>query len=185
MVCPIVSVAVAYDDELSHTTYILVFNQVLHVEELHHNLISPFQVRMNDIVVKDIPLRLLVNTRGMDGLDPSDHSIVVQEPKLHIPLKLRGTISYFNTRKPTAREMNEVEDYPRVVMTYMTPEWNPHDELLSKEEERLRIEVDTFDELHMVQRERNISSILSERVMIGSVEATKSIRQKGQSNQKN
>ena len=179
MVCPIVSVAVAYDDELSHTTYILVFNQVLHVEELHHNLISPFQVRMNDIVVKDIPLRLLVNTRGMDGLDPSDHSIVVQEPKLHIPLKLRGTISYFNTRKPTAREMNEVEDCPRVVMTYMTPEWNPHDELLSKEEERLRIEVDTFDELHMVQRERNISSILSERVLIRSVEATKSIRRKG------
>ena len=103
MKCPIVSVAVAYDDENTHTTFILVFNQVLYVEELHHNLISPFQVRMNDITVNDIPLRLLVNTMGLDEIDPTDHSIVIQEPTLHIPLKLRGTISYFNTRKPTAK----------------------------------------------------------------------------------
>lgn len=179
MECPIVSVAVAYDDESSHTTFILVFNQVLYVEELHHNLISPFQVRMNDIVVNDIPLRLLVNTMGLEHISPTEHSIIVQEPKLQIPLKLRGTISYFNTRKPTAREMENVEEYPRVVMTYMTPTWDPHDDLLNQEEEKLRIEVENYNELHMVNRDRSISSILSERVMIESVEATKTVRRKG------
>ena len=179
MKCPIVSVAVAYDDESSHTTFILVFNQVLYVEELNHNLISPFQVRMNDITVNDIPLRLLVNTVGMNEISPTDHSIIIQEPALHIPLKLRGTISYFNTRKPTAREMENVEEYPRVVMTYMTPSWDPHDDLLNQEEEKLRIEVESFNDLHMVQRERNISSILSERIIIKSVEATNTVRRKG------
>jgi hypothetical protein len=62
MECPIVSVAVANDDEFSHTTFILVFNQVLYVEKLNHNLASPFQMRMKNIIVNDVPLRLLVNT---------------------------------------------------------------------------------------------------------------------------
>jgi hypothetical protein len=100
------------------------------VEELNHNLISPFQVRMNDITVNDMPLRLLVNTVGMNEISPTDHLIIIQEPA-HIPLKLRGTISYFNTRKPTAREMENVKEYPRVVMTYMTQSWDPHDDLLN------------------------------------------------------
>lgn len=176
MECPIVSVAVAYDDETSHTTFILVFNQVLYVEELCHNLISPFQMRMNDIIVKDVPIRLLVNTMDLNQIDPSEHSIIVKEPSLKIPLKLRGTVSYFNTRKPTLREL---EEFPQIVMTYMTPSWDPHDELFGKEEERLRIEVDNYNELQVVKGDRHISSILSERVMIASVDATKSARRKG------
>ena len=58
MECPIVSVAVAYDVKASHTTFILVFNQVFYDKELCHNLISPFQMRMNDIIVKDVPLQV-------------------------------------------------------------------------------------------------------------------------------
>ena len=44
---------------------------------------------MNDITVNDIHLRLLVNTVGMNEISPTDHSIIIQEPALHIPLKLR------------------------------------------------------------------------------------------------
>lgn len=178
---PIVNVAVAYDDELSHTTYILVFNQVLFVEELLHNLVSPFQVRMNDITVNDTPLRMLVQSKGLGQIDPMAHSILTNEPKLHIPLKLRGTISYFNTRKPTAREMELVEEYPRVVMTYASPMWDPHDDMLDQEEERLRLELNSFNELHEVDRERNLSSIWLEKVFIHDVGvgATQSIRRKG------
>lgn len=179
MECPIVSVAVAYDDEFSHTTFILVFNQVLYVEELNHNLVSPFQIRMNDIIVNEVPLRLLVNTTNLEDIDPSEHSIVITKPSLRIPLKLRGTVSYFNTRKPTEREMQALEEYPQIVMTYMTPSWDPHDELLSKEEEQLRIEVDGYNDYDMVARDRNLSQVLSDRVIISSISATQSIRRKG------
>jgi hypothetical protein len=64
--CPICSVAVAYDVEMLHTTFILVFNQVLYVEEMIHNLVAPFQMRMNDIVVYDVPLQWLVQSIGLD-----------------------------------------------------------------------------------------------------------------------
>jgi len=179
MECPIVSVVVAYDDEYSHTTYMLVFNQVLYVEELDHNLVSPFQMRMNDIIVNDVPLRLLANTMDLSKIDPSEHSIVIPEPELRIPLKLRGTVSYFHTRKPTAGEIEQLDQYPQVVMTYMSPAWDPHDDLLDKEEEKLRAEVDHYNELYMVQRNRSLASLMSSRVIISSVNATKSARRKG------
>jgi hypothetical protein len=179
MECPIVSVAVAYDDEETHTTFILVFNQVLYVEEMNHNLVSPFQMRMNDITVKDVPLRLLVASKGLNEIDPTEHSIITNEPKLHIPLKLCGTVSYFNTRKPTAEEINDDRLYPRVIMTYMSPEWNPHDEMLNQEEETLRLEVGSYNELQVPNRNRNIASLISERVFIANVDATKSRRRKG------
>ena len=41
---PIATVAVAYDDEATHSTFILIFHQVLYVESMQHNLVSPFQI---------------------------------------------------------------------------------------------------------------------------------------------
>lgn len=177
--CPICSVAVAYDDERSHTTFILMFNQVLYVEEMNHNLVSPFQMRMNDIIVNDTPLRLLVQSVGLNDIQPSEHSIVIPEPELQIPLKLRGTVSYFNTRKPTEYEMSDENMFPRIIMTYMSPQWDPHDDSLAVEEETLRMEVDNYNEHQHPSRDRTIAQILTERVMISSVEVTKSVRRKG------
>ena len=133
---PIVTVAVAYDDEATHSTFILIFHQVLYVESMHHNLVSPFQIRINDIVINDTPLRLLVTTKSLNEIDEDAHSILIPDPKLKIQLRLKGTISYFNTRKPTKRELDDVSQFPRIVMTYDTPEWNPHDETLTVEEEK-------------------------------------------------
>jgi hypothetical protein len=68
MVTPIASVAVAYDDPHTHTTYILVFNQVLYIDTMEHNLISPFQMRMNDIIVNDTPLTAMVQTQVLQHI---------------------------------------------------------------------------------------------------------------------
>jgi hypothetical protein len=75
--------------------------------------------------------------------------------------------------------MEQLDQYPQVVMTYMSPAWDPHDDLLDKEEEKLRAEVDHYIELHMVQRNRSLASLMSSCVIISSVNATKSARQKG------
>ena len=52
----IVSEAVAYDDQENGDTYLLIFNQVLFLPGLDHNLINSFQLRDNGILVNDIPL---------------------------------------------------------------------------------------------------------------------------------
>jgi hypothetical protein len=73
---PIVSVAVAYDDATTYTTYILVFHQVLYFENLQRNLICPAQLRMNDILVNDVPLEMLRRSIPMESINASDHSII-------------------------------------------------------------------------------------------------------------
>jgi hypothetical protein len=70
IITPIASVAVAYDDPKSHTTYILIFNQVLYIDSLEHNLIAPFQLQMNDIVVNDTPLTA---TQNIEDISPTAH----------------------------------------------------------------------------------------------------------------
>jgi hypothetical protein len=77
---PIVSVAVAYDDPEMYTTYILVFHQVLYFDDLQRNLICPAQLRMNDIVVNDVPLEMLRRSLPMESINASDHSIISNNP---------------------------------------------------------------------------------------------------------
>jgi hypothetical protein len=59
---PIASVAVAYDDQTTNETYIRIFHQVLYIKEMVHNLIAPFQVRMNQIVIDEAPIISLKST---------------------------------------------------------------------------------------------------------------------------
>jgi hypothetical protein len=135
---PIVSVAVVYDDTRTGTTYILVFNQVLYIESVKHNLISPFQLRMNDIIVNDTPLTAMVQTHNLERVSPSAHSIICESANLQIPLQLRGTFSYFVTRVPTLQELDDERNCPRVIMTYDSPEWDPGDAQLEETEDNLR-----------------------------------------------
>jgi hypothetical protein len=189
MEVPIATVAVAYDDAATHTTFILIFHQVLYVENMEHNLVSPFQVRINDIVVNDTPLRLLVTTKRLEDISDDEHSILVPTPTLKIPLKLKGTISYFNTRRPTKREVDDVSQFPRIVMTYASPEWNPHDETLDVDEEKLRQQLETIREIPHL-RDRSISAITSSNrsdmaiqmkshIYISQVDLVKTRRRKG------
>ena len=46
-----VSAALAYDDPLSGATVILLVHLAIYIPELSHNLLSPMQVRINDVIV--------------------------------------------------------------------------------------------------------------------------------------
>ena len=67
------SVAVAYDDPASYSTYILVFHQVLIVPELERNLLCPFQLCSNGITINEDPLQFTQT----NGKMTEPHSIVI------------------------------------------------------------------------------------------------------------
>jgi hypothetical protein len=54
----IVNVAVAYNDIRTGTTYILVFNQVIYIESIKHNLISPYQLNLVIGIINNQPNKL-------------------------------------------------------------------------------------------------------------------------------
>jgi hypothetical protein len=61
--CPIVSGALAYDDPETGVTHILVIHQAIYFDHLENNLISPMQLRMNNI-------SLIVNAQNSFPLIP-------------------------------------------------------------------------------------------------------------------
>jgi hypothetical protein len=69
-----------------------VINQALYVKDFPHTLINPNQLCCNRIEVNDCPWHL--------APDPSKatHSIYVPSLKLHLPLSMKGIISYLPTK---------------------------------------------------------------------------------------
>lgn len=155
---PVVSVAVAYDDVASYTTYVLLFHQVLYFPELEHHLISPVQLEMNQVIVNDRPLISLIRSKPISEFHVYDHSIVATHPPLHIPLTLRGTMSRFKCRAATLQEYENPLEYPQIEMTYLTPQWDPYCETFLSMEETLRDKVGSMDS-HTIKRVCNISKI--------------------------
>ena len=117
-----VSAALAYDDPSDGHTVILVIHQAIHVPTMSHNLITPMQLRMNDVQVREIP-RFLT-----DHSDADSHSILIPDPDggnpYKIPLSLHGIVSFFPTRRPTPQEFGSSSD--RYELTYETPAWDPN-----------------------------------------------------------
>ena len=118
---PVVTVAVAYDCPTTMATYILFFPQSLHLPQMDHHLLPPFQLRENGVTVNDIPIQHTPEA----ARTATTHSIVTEDPYLAIPLQLRGTFSAFPTRKPTWDEVLDFEekDVFHVQMTAGT--WDP------------------------------------------------------------
>ena len=50
-----VSAALAYDSPVNGEVIILVVHQAIHIPHLHHNLLSPMQLRLHDVIVNDTP----------------------------------------------------------------------------------------------------------------------------------
>lgn len=155
---PIASVAVAYDDEISYVTYLLVFHQVLYFPDMEYHLLSPMQLEMNDLIVNDKPLISLLRSRSMGEIKLTDHSIISKHPPLHIPLSLRGTMSRFKCRPATMHEYENPQDYPQIVMSYATPSWDPYCESFSQMEENLRGKVGYSDTNALISQ-YNISTV--------------------------
>ena len=107
---PIVTAATAYDCPRLHTTYILVFNEILYYgTALDHSLINPNQVRHYGIGYWDNPF------------DP-DHGLQIDIcDDIVIPLQRQGTVIGFETRVPTDNELNTCE---HIYMTSAQP-WDP------------------------------------------------------------
>jgi hypothetical protein len=54
---PIVTAAVAYDCPITYLTYILIFHQIVYIDELNSHLICPYQLRLAGITVNACPLQ--------------------------------------------------------------------------------------------------------------------------------
>ncbi|KAI2506148.1 Reverse transcriptase (RNA-dependent DNA polymerase) [Fragilaria crotonensis] len=80
-----VSAALAYDDPLSGATVILLVHQAIYIPELSHNLLSPMQVRINDVIINETPRFLTENP------DEFTHSILIPEPDMDRPYVIPRT----------------------------------------------------------------------------------------------
>jgi hypothetical protein len=94
-----VSDGMAYDVPGSGRVVILVMYQAINLPHLTHNLLNPMQMRLNDVVVNEMPKFQCANPANLS------HSIIVKGEDLNdelvIPLDLRGVVSCFTTIKPT------------------------------------------------------------------------------------
>jgi preprotein translocase subunit Sss1 len=133
---PIVTAAIAYDNHKTGEVTILLVHQALHFPEMNNCLLSPMQLRLNDVEVNERPKFLTMSPTS------KDHAIIAGE--LLIPLELHGITSFFHGRKPT---MKEYEECARTELTYPHPHWSPHDETYA-EEEALQNELDDEPRSH-------------------------------------
>ena len=98
-----VSSALAYDDQATGKTTILVVHQAIHIPTMGSNLLCPMQAQMNDIKVDETPKFLTENpTDIMHAISGKDADGI----QVTIPLSLKGVTSYFPIRKPTKEEFN-------------------------------------------------------------------------------
>ena len=105
---PIVDAAVAYDCPYQCKTLLLLIRNALYIPELDINLLPPFIVRESRNQINKCP--------KIQTSDPSidHHSTYIPSCKLRIPFKLLNTFSYFETRMPTA---GELETYDKVFIS--------------------------------------------------------------------
>ena len=103
-------------------TVILLVHQAMHIPHLPHNLISPMQLWLNDVLVNN-KLKFLTENPTAE-----DHAIIVtgDNPmdRLLIPLSLNGVTSIFYTQKPMVQEYETCQHYE---LTYEEPKYNPSD----------------------------------------------------------
>lgn len=122
---PIATIATAYDCPLSGQVYILVFNEALYFgERMKHTLLCPNQMRDNGIIVEDTPKQY--NNK-------STHSIYIPDRGLTIPLSMEGVVSGFDTRTPTADELDNVDNH--IEMT-SAMEWDPNSSMFASMEKK-------------------------------------------------
>jgi hypothetical protein len=127
---PVVTAAIAYDDPTTGEVFVLVIHQALHFPEMKNCLLSPMQLRLNDIEINERPKFLT------DKPTTKDHAIVATD--LTIPLDLHGITSYFPARRPTT---DKYKTSDRIELTYPHPNWSPHSEQFAEEEAK-RNEID-------------------------------------------
>ena len=87
----VVHAAVAYDFPITSNSTIIIINDALYIREMEHNLLPPTMMRLNGLLVEELP-----------KLNPTieTHSIFLPTENTRLPLSLHGTTSYLSTRMP-------------------------------------------------------------------------------------
>lgn len=129
----VAKVAVAFDCQLTMKSYILIFDQVLYIPSMEHNLLCVDQLRDNDLIVNDVPLQRLKPQER----NSRSHSIIDKVSGLHIPMEFSKPISSFPCRKPDLTEIYDDINHLQVQMTSPVP-WEPYDAESSRVEQSLR-----------------------------------------------
>ena len=99
-----VSAALAYDDPETGEVLLFIVHQAISIPHMETNLLSTFQLRLNDVIVNDVP-KILTDKPSVE-----DHCLIVPPPSDEtynaylIPLALNRVNSAFATRKPTQHE---------------------------------------------------------------------------------
>ena len=124
---PIVDAMIAYDCPRRNQVYLLILRNVLYIESMDDNLITPFILREAGIIVND---------RAKIHCDPGtvteeDHTIQDRETGLFITMQIRSTFSYFPTRIPFD---DDFKDGVVVVITPEGPSWDAYDETFADNE---------------------------------------------------
>ena len=124
---PIVDAMIAYDCPRRNQVYLLILRNVLYIESMDDNLITPFILREAGIIVND---------RAKIHCDPGtvteeDHTIQDRETGLFITMQIRSTFSCFPTRIPFD---DDFEDGVVVVITPEGPSWDAYDETFANNE---------------------------------------------------
>jgi len=124
--------AMAYDDNETGETIILIVHQAIYVPEMQSNLLSTMQLWLNDIQVNDCP-KFLTDKPTVEShalIVPSTDSLI--ESPLLIPLTIQGVTSTFPTQKPTPEEHELCLQYE---LTYASLEYDPLDAWFADQEE--------------------------------------------------
>jgi hypothetical protein len=92
-------------------------------DTIEHTLICPNQLRHNGVVVDDVPRHL-----SHDG--KSTHSLYFPDEQVRLPLRLKGVISYLETRLPTQDEINNC----RWLTATNDTVWDPYSDSFAEQE---------------------------------------------------
>ena len=129
-----VNAVVQYDSPLDGKEYMLVIQNVLCIPSMSNNLIPPFIMRENGIVVNECA------KIHCEDLTREDHAIIFKGYDFHIPLQLHGIFSYFVTRKPDVELLEGVHEplnYATEFYTLTPTRWNPHTDVYTLNEENI------------------------------------------------
>ena len=128
----VVDAVIQYDSPLNGREYMLVIQNTLWVPSMSNNLIPPFIMQENRIIVNECA--------KIHCEDPTckDHAIIFKGYDLHIPQQLHGIFFYFVTRKPDVKSVvdaHEPFNCATEIYTLIPTRWNPHTDAFPLNEE--------------------------------------------------
>ena len=134
-----VSAVVAYDHPGIKRRLMLIIHQALLLPHMTTNLLTPNQLRRNELAVNDEPKHLVAEpTEDHHAIVLPSHAMTTEDGgPVRIPLLLHGVTSYFPTTVPTKDEYDNSDPQDHVELTYELPAWEPDDPTAEQAEQNM------------------------------------------------